>query len=292
MKLGDFGYEVRAIQELLNGHYNGVLVVDGHFGPKTDYYVKAFQAKVGLVVDGIVGPLTLSALKGKVVDPAIPAQPSGYYPPFANVMKEMMKERGTYAKGSPLGAIVHFTAGHDGAEKTIRGGIGNGFTFWCIQRDGKLFCAHPYNKWGYHAGESRWSHLAKRLVGSVSDDLLGIEINAYGRVTPIKGKPGRYMTWFKMEIGQDEVRYSPGKANQQEGYYHVYTAAQEKTLIETLLWLKSKNPTVFDFDFVLGHDEVAGMSGLGRWRKNDPGAALSITMPELRSTLAKRWAAR
>lgn len=211
-------------------------------------------------------------------------------PEFAKIMNQKMPVRGTYKMGWPLGAIVHFTAGRDGAEKTILGGIKNGYTYWCIQRDGTLVCAHSAEKWGWHAGESRWSHLAKKLVGSVSDDLIGIEINAAGRVDPIKGKPGKFKTWFGTELDASEVRYSPGKANQMKGYYHVYTEAQEETLVKTLVWLKKQNPKVFDFDLVLGHDEVAGMRGIGRWRKNDPGAALSMTMDEFRAKLKNEYA--
>lgn len=299
IKLGMIGPEIGKVQTAVNKFFgSAVLVVDNHYGPKSVYYVKEFQKKMGLTPDGVVGPKTSAMLFGEIAPaPEVPAkppvaQPSGDYPPFANVMKEKMPERGVYAKGSPLGVVVHFTAGHDGAAKTILGGIKNKYTFWCIERDGDLFCAHRYKYWGYHAGESGWRMLAKKLVGSVSDDLLGIEINAYGRVDAIKGKPGRYLTWFKKEIGDEEVRYTPGGANQCPGYYHVYTAAQIETLIKTILWLKAKNPDVFDFDYVLGHDEVSGpTSGITKsWRKNDPGAALPMTMPEFRALLKKRWA--
>ena len=209
-------------------------------------------------------------------------------PPFAKVLKQRMKVRGTYAKGWPRGAIVHFTAGRDGAEKTINGGIKDGYTYWCIQKDGALFCAHDADKWGYHAGASAWDKWIKSihyfLSGSVSDDLIGIEINAAGKVTKIA--PGRYQTWFKQIIGEASVRFTEGKDNQERGYYEKYTPAQEHTLVETLMWLKEQAPDVFSFDFVLGHDEVAPK------RKNDPGAALSMTMPQFRDFLRSEWLRR
>lgn len=210
-----------------------------------------------------------------------------HVPPFAKIMKEKMKARGTYAKGWPVGAVVHFTAGRDGGRNSILGGIKDGYTFWCIERSGSLFCAHSAEHWGSHAGASGWK---KRLLGGVSDDLLGIEMNAAGKVEAIGG--GKYKTWFKTILGSDEVRYTGGKDNQQKGFYEKYTPAQEKTLIDTLLWLKSQKPDIFDFDLVLGHDEVAGPLGIGYWRKNDPGAALSMTMPEFRALLKAKWAAR
>lgn len=41
-----------------------VLVEDGFFGPATQNQVRAFQASVGIAVDGIVGPVTLHHLGG------------------------------------------------------------------------------------------------------------------------------------------------------------------------------------------------------------------------------------
>lgn len=287
-KIGDIGPGVREVQTFLNLAFDNTLLVDGHFGPKTEYYVKQFQKRVSLAVTGVVDSVTFAALKTSkpvITIPLTRIDTTGDYPKFAHILPQKMPERGLYLKGSPIGAIFHFTAGHDGAENTIIGGIKNKYTFWCIQRDGSLYCAHRYQYWGYHAGESKW----KNILGGVSDDLIGIEVNAYGRVKPIAGKPGKYLTWFGKEIDQIEVRYTPGRDNQMEGYYHVYTDSQVETFIQTMMWLKAKNPTVFDFDNVLGHDEVSGKSGLGYWRKNDPGAALDMTMPKFRELLKQRW---
>ena len=52
---------VRRIQQALNAA-GAELVVDGRFGPLTERAVKLFQGQRGLVVDGIVGPITWSAL--------------------------------------------------------------------------------------------------------------------------------------------------------------------------------------------------------------------------------------
>lgn len=220
-------------------------------------------------------------------------------PEFAVQMRERMKTRGRYAKGWPLGAVIHFTAGRDGAERTIRGGIKDGFTYWCIQRDGKLFCAHNADEWGWHAGESKW----KTLFGAVSDDLIGIEINAAGRLRRLEN--GTFRPWYNEadylrkfrrapDVRDDflakDVRYCDGSSpDQLKGYYHKYTAEQEETLVKTLLWLKLERPDVFSFDRVLGHSEVSGKLGIGFWRKNDPSAALSTTMPEFRNALSSLY---
>jgi N-acetyl-anhydromuramyl-L-alanine amidase AmpD len=212
--------------------------------------------------------------------------------PFAVQSPKRMKTHGKYEKGYPLGAVVHFTAGrYDGGVKkaldTIEGGIKNGFTFLCIGNDGSLVQAHPVDEWGYHAGESAWKNpkFLKRLVGTVSDDLIGIEINCAGKLE--KTKDGRYMTWFKTYIDEKDVRYvTEAEYGCPTGYYHKYTPEQEATLIKTLVWLKENDPTgQFSFDLVLGHDEVAGKLGIGYFRKNDPGGSISMPMSKLREHL-------
>lgn len=58
------GEDVKTLQNalFLNGFTSGVL--DGIFGPKVQATVKAFQAHKNLVVDGIVGPVTVKVLGG------------------------------------------------------------------------------------------------------------------------------------------------------------------------------------------------------------------------------------
>nr|WP_246241932.1 NlpC/P60 family protein [Flexivirga aerilata] len=59
LQSGSTGSYVRVVQQRLGG-----LAVDGIFGWRTDAKVKAFQSSKGLVADGIVGPLTWTALGG------------------------------------------------------------------------------------------------------------------------------------------------------------------------------------------------------------------------------------
>jgi N-acetyl-anhydromuramyl-L-alanine amidase AmpD len=208
--------------------------------------------------------------------------------PFANHFESGMGYQGTYANNYPRGAVVHYTAGRfagglSKAVDTMKGGKKNGFTFLVISEDGEVVQGFPLNKWGWHAGQS--SHA--RLSGSVSDELIGIEICNAGLLTK---RGDKFVSWYGLEIPKEQVRtITKRNKNQAAGPYHAYTKEQEDALIHLLLWFKRNNPSVFDFDLVLGHDEVTmrpdGLSS----RKQDPGGALSSDMETFRSKLKTLW---
>jgi peptidoglycan hydrolase-like protein with peptidoglycan-binding domain len=61
---GTSGLAVAHVQNLLNARMPPPpLWVDGIFGPKTNSRVKQYQASRRLVVDGVVGPMTLASLE-------------------------------------------------------------------------------------------------------------------------------------------------------------------------------------------------------------------------------------
>lgn len=65
---GDIGSAVLSVQVLLIHKWQvscGVDGADGDFGPNTEAAVKAFQRHAGLEADGIVGPITWTALIGR-----------------------------------------------------------------------------------------------------------------------------------------------------------------------------------------------------------------------------------
>jgi hypothetical protein len=61
VRLGSSGFRVLQVQYVLKS-LGYSLVVDGHFGRKTDAAVRGFQKSRSLRVDGIVGPTTAAAL--------------------------------------------------------------------------------------------------------------------------------------------------------------------------------------------------------------------------------------
>lgn len=202
--------------------------------------------------------------------------------PFAHQVKNGMGYKGTYSGGYPKGAIVHYTAGRfkGGVNKaidTMNGGKKNGYTFLVISYDGEVVQGFPIDKWGWHAGQS--SH--KSFSGSASDKLIGIEICNAGLLTK---RGDKFFSWYGEEIPSDQVRQVKGTTdNQRAGYYHKYSKEQEDALVNLLLWLKANNPSGFNFDLVLGHDEVSP------GRKQDPGGSLSMSMPKFREHLISEW---
>jgi peptidoglycan hydrolase-like protein with peptidoglycan-binding domain len=72
IRLGDVGDVVRRLQRALRRlaplEYPAP---DGVFGPRTEFYVRNFQAGDHLVVDGVVGPATWAALPGGAPMPVL-----------------------------------------------------------------------------------------------------------------------------------------------------------------------------------------------------------------------------
>lgn len=210
---------------------------------------------------------------------------------FAVQVEPGMPVRGDYKNGWPMGAVVHFTAGRRGGRKKaidgIKSGAKNGFTYLVIGDDGTVTQGHPVDKFGWHSGESKWPGLRS----PVHNDLIGIEVQCAGKLEHLGN--GKLQTWFETPVEMHEAR----KVTESEwgcptGYYEKFTDQQEAALMRVLLWLKKNDPTgnTFDFNFVVGHHEVSGKAGIGRWRKNDPGGSLSMPMFKFRQRLIEQYA--
>lgn len=167
--------------------------------------------------------------------------------------------------GKALGAVVHYTV----SGRTAANAIGvvkylasKGLGCLVMDENGIFYCAENYDYMKdvvYHAGNSLW-----KGKSGISTYCIGLEICGYGSDGP--------------KHGVKDLRTSTGEDNIKRGTYQMYTAKQEETLINFLKFCKRTNPE-FSYDWVVGHDEIAPS------RKSDPGASLSMTMPELRKLL-------
>ncbi|HEY3019730.1 MAG TPA: peptidoglycan-binding protein [Solirubrobacteraceae bacterium] len=79
LRPGDRGHDVRVLQAFLQAR--GLpATVDGDFGPATAAAVRAFQRSAGLPASGVVGPLTVAALRTAAPVAAPPNPPPGAPP--------------------------------------------------------------------------------------------------------------------------------------------------------------------------------------------------------------------
>jgi hypothetical protein len=165
--------------------------------------------------------------------------------------------------GNCKGAVVHYTV--SGRSQTSAIGVVRYMAFkgyGCLVMDenGNLYGPDNYNYRRdvvYHSGASSYKGFS-----GMSTYCVGLEICNWGT----DGK----------KMGAKDLRTVTRKDNMFAGTYQKYTDAQEKSIINFLLWEKSENPE-FDFNWVVGHDTIATPLG----RKTDPGGSLSTTIPDL-----------
>lgn len=214
--------------------------------------------------------------------------------PFAEIGETKMVTKGKYRKGFPEGAVIHYTAGRDSTESdaknTLKWGIEQEYCFFVIGPTGVIYQNFSLDSWGSHSGKSSYGPYKE----AVSKYLVGIEVVCAGKVLPVS--ENTFGAWFHFVDGNspksgvkktsrlyssEEVRHSIEQKETyvQEGYYKTFTAEQESSLTQLLLWLKRTNSNVFNFKYVLGHMEVSP------YRKADPGASISMGMIEYRTKL-------
>lgn len=233
-----------------------------------------------------------------------------------------IKTQGKYRFGYAESSTIHFNAGHHNPYNLHAYLKSKNYPVIIIDREGKTYQTMPLDEWGWHAGKS--SHVSQGYdVNSMNKYSLPFEVLSAGGVKKLKagtkvisnGKLEKLVTekfapWFALQnnkkkpfykhyrksrlINSSEVRYSPGEENILKGYYEKFTPIQETELIRTLVWLyKNDTKNVFKIENIIGHDECRN-----EWKKNhptvrisaknDPGAALSMTMNELRDEVRNK----
>jgi N-acetyl-anhydromuramyl-L-alanine amidase AmpD len=189
--------------------------------------------------------------------------------PIVQVIKGVhYKTHGHFAtkSGKARGLVVHYTVSgrsQASAKGVVQYLASQGLGCPVMDENGIIYVPENFN-WltdvVYHAGVSSW-----KGVSGISAYNIGMEMCNWGTDAEKHG-------------AKDLRKVSSKHDNQKIGTYQMYTAAQEKSLINVCLWLKKQCPE-FDFDWVVGHDEIAPT------RKEDPGGSLSMSMPALRQLL-------
>jgi len=222
----------------------------------------------GLVVDGIRGPKTDAALDAEAGEvSAPPASGAKFHEPTFVVHKDIKFDtNGKYKTptGKFIGLTVHYTVSGDSPRGVLGWLAEQGYGCMVMGHDGSIHIPAGFDiftDWNDHSGKSKW----RGLLG-VSKYYAGMEICCWGK----DSKVGPF-------------RESKGEANIIPGKYQQFTKEQEEELTNFILWAKSKNPD-FNLDNVVGHDELRTEYGL-KGDKQDPGASLSMTMPEYREKL-------
>ena len=117
---GSSAAHVRALQRRLNSVGYSPGPIDGRYGPRTERAVELFQSAHGLRVDGVAGPITLTALR----TPTTVFFPgAGYSGPGSGAVRGLQRRlrRGGYSPGAIDGrygplttrAVSRFQAAHD-----------------------------------------------------------------------------------------------------------------------------------------------------------------------------------
>lgn len=173
--------------------------------------------------------------------------------------------------GMAEGLVVHYTvsgrtARH--AENVVRYLASKSLGAPVMDENGIIYVPENFDvirHWAPHAGVSKWGERS-----GLSQYYAGLEICSWGRGS--KDGP---------------LRTSEGVANIIAGSYQAFTDAQEKALFDFCLWMMAVNPS-FKLENVVGHDEIRAAAGKPG-DKQDPGASLSVTMPELRAALIETF---
>lgn len=135
--------DVKLVQQKLKnwGYYKGS--VDGIYGPKTKEAVRLFQRRNGLVVDGIVGNKTLSAMgisQSKLSGGSGSSSVSGYSNSDVKLLARLIyaEARGESYQGQvAVGAVVLNRVKSSSFPNTISGVIYQPYAFTCVN-DGQI----------------------------------------------------------------------------------------------------------------------------------------------------------
>ncbi|MFO7847117.1 MAG: N-acetylmuramoyl-L-alanine amidase [Balneolaceae bacterium] len=176
------------------------------------------------------------------------------------VIDEVDKNSGTFPEGLPDTIVIHYTAGPSlsSAVHTFKDPRVKACAHIVVDRDGKITQMIPFNKIGWHAGESSW--LDRNELNNYS---IGIEIVNAGRME----KSGNtWRPWFGKSYSEDEVILAKHRNEDEKTWWHLYTEEQIASTFELCKQLINS----YNIRYILGHEEISP------GRKSDPGPAFPL----------------
>lgn len=234
LKVGSRGPEVKLLQEFLN------IGNDGIFGKVTEAAVKSWQSNNKLVVDGIVGPKTWSAMK---LDELATTDNSEKFIQLDDglVIEQYFLPKGEYKEGPTNKEYIflHHTAGWHNPYRVVdswgrdsRGSVATEFVLGGPSvkgdddnYDGKLLQCIPEGGFGWHLGKngSRYMHTHS----------VGIELNNFGYI--VNGK-----TYVNTKVHESQI---VTLSEPFRGYktWHKYSDKQIETLHKWILYIAERD---------------------------------------------------
>jgi N-acetylmuramoyl-L-alanine amidase len=189
------------------------------------------------------------------------------YPNARRYFGRNPNSRGSFARGRPVGILLHYTAGGVAAERLAGKGGSNVSAHFSIDRNGDVYQCGDMDQQLWHAGVSQW----KGMTG-LNQWFIGIEQANFGYWRQEHGVPSfekaKASGWL-----QAPHKNNPGRQMYWEPYPEKLLASSEAVC----RWLIDEIPTI---KMICGHDDVSP------GRKADPGPAFpmgrfrSILMPD------------
>lgn len=170
------------------------------------------------------------------------------------------KTSGAFKQGLPDTIVIHYTAGPSvsSAVNTFKDPSVEASAHLVIDHDGSITQLIPFDKIGWHAGESFWYDRTE-----LNNYSIGIEIVNAGRLE----KTGSvWRSWFGKKYGEDDVLRATHRNEDHESWWHIYTEQQITAAHDLCREIMS----TYNIKHILGHEEISP------GRKSDPGPAFPL----------------
>ena len=233
LKEGSRGQEVAELQQALG------IDADGVFGAGTRTAIESYQQKNGLLVDGIVGPQTLAAIREAN---ATTDNSEKVYSPYQGLLvNKYFLPKGEYREGPTQKEylFLHHTAGWNNPYKTVdgwakddRGSIATEFVLGGRSvrgdddhYDGELVQCLPEGGYGWHLGKNGSQYMHTHSVA--------IEVCNFSYA--VDGK-----TYVNTPIAADQLVTLP-EPFRGHSQWHAYSDKQIETLRLFILWMAERD---------------------------------------------------